>query len=119
MFDASGRNFVTRVANLSRPELDRKLCRWGRRLPALVHAPVDSRNLLNETPPVFVFQVQDIRQRPVKMIGDKGYLLEQAFEGVAYDPPGAPPAASTWNWVLQFGQVTGMGFFPPPLLIWR
>ena len=57
-----------------------------------------------------MFQIQDVLHRPVEMKGDKGYLLEQAFEGVAYDPPGATPAAaSTWNWVLQFGQVGRAG----------
>jgi len=42
---------------------------------------------------VAVFQVEDVDQRPVKMKGNEGYLLEQAIERVAYDPPG--PAVST------------------------
>jgi hypothetical protein len=58
-----------------------------------------------------VFQIEDILKRPVKMICHKGYLLEQAVERVAYDPPGEPPATalSTWNACLQFGQVTAIG----------
>ena len=32
-------------------------------------------------------QAEDGIQIPMKMIGDKGYLLEQAVERVAYDPP--------------------------------
>jgi hypothetical protein len=34
-----------------------------------------------------VFQCQDIRQGPVKVVGQVGYLLVQAFERVAYDSP--------------------------------
>ena len=57
-----------------------------------------------------MLQIQYILKRPMKMIRNKGYLLEQAVERVAYDPPGAPPATalSTWNEVLQFGQVTAI-----------
>lgn len=52
------------------------------------HTPVDGRNLRNEALAVAVFQIQNIDGRPVKVIGHKGYLLEQAVERVAYASPG-------------------------------
>jgi hypothetical protein len=69
---------------------------------------------------VAMFQVENIRQRPVKMEGDEGYLLEQAIERVAYDPPW--PAVSTSKTFWQLGQVTVIWFLPslsPSLLILR
>jgi hypothetical protein len=35
-----------------------------------------------------MFHFQNILQRPVKVVGNVGYLLIQLFEGVAYDSPG-------------------------------
>jgi len=51
-----------------------------------------------------MLQVENVDQRPVKMKSDEGYLLEQAIEGVAYDPPGTAVSTSKtcWHW----GQVT-------------
>jgi len=54
--------------------------------------------------PVAMLQVENVDQRPVKMKGDEGYLLEQAVERVAYDPPG--PAVSTSKTCWHWGQVT-------------
>ncbi len=51
-----------------------------------------------------MFQIENVVQRPMKVIGDKRYLLKQAIEGVAYNSPGA--AASTWKVCSQFGHVT-------------
>jgi hypothetical protein len=53
---------------------------------------------------VAMLQVENVDQRPVKMKGDEGYLLEQAVERVAYDPPG--PAVSTSKTCWHCGQVT-------------
>jgi hypothetical protein len=45
-----------------------------------------------------VFEIQDFISRPMKVIGDVGYLLVQTLEGVAtYSPPRL--AKSTSNWV--------------------
>jgi hypothetical protein len=48
---------------------------------------MDGRDLINPAPTVGVLQVEDRLGRPVKVIGDEGYLLVQRLEGVAYDPP--------------------------------
>lgn len=37
-----------------------------------------------------MLQVQDVVRRPVKVIGDEGYLLVDLGEGVAYDSPDWP-----------------------------
>jgi hypothetical protein len=44
---------------------------------------VDAADLFHPSPAVHVFHVHDLRVVPVKVIGDKGYLLMQLFEGVA------------------------------------
>lgn len=49
----------------------------------LVHPPIDGRNFLHPLAAVSMFQVQDGLGRPVKMIGNKGYLLGQLVKGVA------------------------------------
>jgi hypothetical protein len=43
-----------------------------------------------------MLQLENLFERPVKMVGDVGYLLMELIEGVAYDPPVAalPVAAS-------------------------
>ncbi len=51
-----------------------------------------------------MLQIENVGHGPMKVIGDKCYLLEQAIEGVAYDSPGA--GASTWKVCSQFGHVT-------------
>ena len=63
-----------------------------------------------------MLQVENVDQRPVEMKGDEGYLLEQAIEGVAYDPPG--PAVSTSKTCWHWGQVTVI-WLSPSLLILR
>jgi hypothetical protein len=55
-------------------------------LPILIRGVdpfIDRRNLLYPTPPLSVLQVEHVALRPVKVIGDEGYLLIQRIEGVA------------------------------------
>jgi hypothetical protein len=47
------------------------------------HLPVDGRDALDELAAVRMLQIQNLFQGPVEMVSDKGYLLEQAFKGVA------------------------------------
>jgi len=48
-----------------------------------VELAVDGRDLLYPTPPVGVLKVHHRIKRPVKVIGNEGYLLVQRFEGIA------------------------------------
>jgi hypothetical protein len=73
------------------------------------------RDFVDKALAVTVLQLQHLRERPVKVIGDKGYLLEQAVEGVAYDSPGSE--ASTWKAWLQFGQFTVIWVLPLLLMV--
>ena len=86
-------------------------------LTRLVHAAIDLGNLLNPPPPLPVFQIEDMVQRPVKVIGNVGYLLMQAFEGVAYDTP-PKRARSTSNSLSQCGHPM-VRVVLPVSLIWR
>lgn len=36
-----------------------------------------------------MLHLHDLGLGPMKVVGDKGYLLVQLFEGVAYNPPNA------------------------------
>ncbi len=46
---------------------------------------------------VGVLQRQDLIERPVKVIGDVGYLLLEPIEGVAYDSPvGSTSTSKLW-----------------------
>ena len=47
-----------------------------------------------------MFEIENLIQRPMEVIRDIGYLLVQAFERVAYDPP-ARFAKSTSTVPLQ------------------
>lgn len=52
-------------------------------------------DLLHPAAPVLVLHLQDLLERPVKVVGDVGYLLEQAVKGVAcYAPPNWPRSTS-------------------------
>jgi hypothetical protein len=44
---------------------------------------VNRRDFLHPTPPLGMFEIENLRQRPVKVKGDEGYLLIQRREGVA------------------------------------
>jgi len=76
--------------------------------------PVDRRNFVDEALPVAVRQAQNGFERPVEVVGDEGYLLVQAVEGVAYDPPAG--VLSNWNVFLQCGQVTVCALVPSELM---
>jgi hypothetical protein len=49
----------------------------------LIQLPIDSRDLFDPTPAVGVFQIHHGLGRPMKVIGDEGYLLVQRLEGIA------------------------------------
>jgi hypothetical protein len=49
----------------------------------LVELPVNRRDLSDPAPAVVVLQVHNGLEWPMKVIGDKGYLLVQTFEGIA------------------------------------
>jgi hypothetical protein len=82
-----------------------------------VQPAIDLGDLLDPLPALPVFQMQDVVQRPVKVIRDVGYLLVQAIKGVAYD---SPPrfARSSSNSSLQWGQVIGRVVLPVSLICW-
>ena len=63
----------------------------------LAEMAIDRADLLDPPAPIGVLQVEDLVQRPVKVVGDEGYLLLELFEGVAYDSPGALISTSTSN----------------------
>jgi len=48
-----------------------------------VELTVNGRDLFHPTPAVGVLQIHHGFERPVKVIGKKGYLLVQRFEGIA------------------------------------
>jgi hypothetical protein len=99
--------------SLSAPELERyALARLGR----LAGLPIDLRDLLDEALPVAVLQVQDLVQRPVEVVCQEGYLLEEIIEGVAYDSP--RPAGSISNVSWQCGQVALTLVAPSLLMRW-
>jgi len=72
----------------------------------LVQAPVDGSDLIDPPAALSVFQLHDLFIRPVKVIGNIGYLLKQTVRGVAYSSP--EPPTSTSNFVSHAGQVTLM-----------
>lgn len=49
----------------------------------LVEPAIDLRNFLDPALPLTMFQVEHFAGRPVKMIGNVGYLLIDLIEGVA------------------------------------
>ena len=72
--------------------------------------------MLDEPLTIAVLESQHLGQRPMEVIGDEGYLLVQAFEGVAYNPPDSP--VSTWKVCWHSGQVT-VNWSVPSLLMRR
>src|SRR5687768_931921 len=66
----------------------------------LVQGFVDLRYLSDPPPPVSVLHLQQCIHRPVKVVGDVGYLLVKLIEGVAYDSPGISGSTSKacWHW---------------------
>jgi hypothetical protein len=49
----------------------------------LVHPPIDPGNLLHPPAAIAMLERHDLRLRPVKVIGDVGYLLVKLLQGVA------------------------------------
>ncbi len=47
------------------------------------HLPIHRRDALDELAAIRMFQIQNLFEGPMEMVRDKGYLLEQAFKGVA------------------------------------
>ena len=45
-------------------------------------------------PALGMLQVHDLLEGPVEVVGDKGYLLAELVEGVAYDPPASAGSRS-------------------------
>ena len=41
-----------------------------------------------------MFELENLVQRPMEVIGKIGYLLAQAIKGVAYDPPSSARSTS-------------------------
>src|SRR5919197_176477 len=72
--------------------------------------PVDLGDLLDPPAPIRVLHREHVLPRPVEVVGDVGYLLVEAVEGVAYDSPG--PARSASNLLPQAGQVAGTPLVP-------
>ena len=52
-----------------------------------IYPSIHSRDLLHPLAAVRMFHLHNLSLGPVKVIGDKGYLLGQLREGVAYNPP--------------------------------
>ena len=75
---------------------------------------VDPCYLFHPALPLAVLEAEDILAWPVEVIGDIGYLLVQAIEGVAYDPPRL--ARSNWYSALHSGQVSVRLLVPSSLI---
>lgn len=58
--------------------------------------PVDFGNPRYPLPAIRVFHVDDVAVRPVKVVGDEGYLLDQLIEGVAQDSPERAGSRRKW-----------------------
>jgi len=76
---------------------------------------VDLGNLLDPAPAVAMLQIHDLVERPMEMIGDVGYLLVEAFQGVAYNSPTAA-TVSTSNWCPHSGHATVTSALPLSLI---
>ena len=74
--------------------------------------PIDCADLFDEAASVTVLEFHDFLQRPVKVVGQEGYLLVELFEGVAYDSPGAPPSVSSSKRVEHDGHVASTRVCP-------
>src|SRR5438445_1425578 len=78
-------------------------------LPGFVDLFVDPRNFTQPDMPLVVLHVQDVVERPVKVIRDVGYLLVNLLQGVACYPPWPaappPPRRSTSNSVWHEGHL--------------
>ena len=83
-------------------------------LSGFVEPPIDVGDLRYPLLAFGVFELQQLIQRPVEVIGQVGYLLVQAIEGVAYNPPSSARSTSCFVW--HAGQVTVMVVLPSSLM---
>jgi hypothetical protein len=51
-----------------------------------VHGSVDIRNLFHPPTPFRMLEIHDLRQRPVKMVGDKRSFLVNLVNRIPHDP---------------------------------
>ena len=65
---------------------------------------IDLVYLVDPPPPVAVLQLQHLGGRPMEVVGDICYLLEELVEGIARYPPNSLIFTSTS--VPQVGQAT-------------
>src|SRR5262249_29862704 len=80
----------------------------------LVEPLVDLGDLLHPPLTLPVVEIHDLPVRPMKVIGDVGYLLKQAIGGVADHPPSA--VISTSNLASHSGQTTPSRAWPLRLI---
>lgn len=83
------------------------------RLNCLIKAAIDLGDFIDPLLPLRMFQGQDVGQRPMKMIGDVGYLLVQTLKGVASYSPSVAKSTST---SCPSGQVTLKVVVPSSLI---
>jgi len=82
---------------------------------AFAQPSIDLGNLLDPTPAVAMLQIHDLVERPMEMVGNVGYLLVEALQGVAYNSPIAA-AVSTSNWCPHSGHATVTSALPLSLI---
>lgn len=82
----------------------------------LIQPAIDADNFLHPPLALTMLHIHNVQARPVKMVGNIGYLLMQAVEGVAYDPPKSAKSSSMS--ALQSGHLTVITL-EPCSLIWR
>src|SRR5271155_2766342 len=80
----------------------------------LVELPVDPGNFRDPALALAVIQGHDLFVRPMQVIGDEGYLLEQSLRGVADHSP--TPLISSSNLASHCGQVTPTRLWPFSLM---
>src|SRR5690606_15803541 len=79
---------------------------FARRRDLPVPPAVDLVHLMNPACPLLMRQAENFLMAPAQPDGDKGYLLVQAFEGVAYNSPSR--GVSTSCSCPQLGHTTCM-----------
>ena len=62
-----------------------------------INPHVDTPDFLDEPLPYGMFEVEDVVERPVEVVGEVRGLLVEALGRVRHDSPGASPATSTVN----------------------
>lgn len=89
--------------------------RKGQTLSGAISKPaVNVCNLFHPALPLTMFHVHHQVARPMEVICDIGYLLMQAVQGVAYDPPRS--ARSNSYFALHSGQDSVIKLVPFSLI---